>query len=63
MSKADEHGTQPKMTRKQYDKELRKLQTELCRLQEWVIRCGNGSSARWMSNPGPAGMITRTLGI
>jgi len=24
------------MTRKQYDKELRKLQTELCRLQEWV---------------------------
>ena len=26
----------PKMTRKQYDKELRKLQTELCRLQEWV---------------------------
>ncbi len=27
---------QPKMKRKQYEKELRKLQTELCRLQEWV---------------------------
>ena len=25
-----------KMKRKRYDKELRKLQTELCRLQEWV---------------------------
>jgi polyphosphate kinase len=28
--------TQPKMTRKEYEKELRKLQTEFCRLQEWV---------------------------
>ena len=36
MSETNEHDTQPKMTRKQYDKELRKLQTELCRLQEWV---------------------------
>ena len=26
----------PKMKRKQYEKELRKLQTELCHLQEWV---------------------------
>ena len=26
----------PKMKRKQYEQELRKLQTELCRLQEWV---------------------------
>jgi polyphosphate kinase len=34
--KADADATQPKMKRKQYDKELRKLQTELCRLQEWV---------------------------
>ena len=25
-----------KMKRKQYEKELRKLQTELCHLQEWV---------------------------
>ena len=36
MSETNEHDTQPKMTRKQYEKELRKLQTELCRLQEWV---------------------------
>jgi len=28
--------TRPKMKRKQYERELRKLQTELCRLQEWV---------------------------
>ena len=27
---------QSKLKRKQYEKELRKLQTELCRLQEWV---------------------------
>jgi polyphosphate kinase len=27
---------QSKLTRKRYDKELRKLQTELCHLQEWV---------------------------
>src|SRR5512141_1688720 len=26
----------PKLNRKQYEKELRKLQTELCHLQEWV---------------------------
>jgi polyphosphate kinase len=30
------HEPTSKMTRKQYEKELRKLQTELCRLQEWV---------------------------
>jgi len=28
------------MKRKQYEKELRKLQTELCRLQEWVVHSG-----------------------
>src|SRR5512134_1883631 len=28
--------TMPKMKRKAYEKELRKLQTQLCRLQEWV---------------------------
>jgi polyphosphate kinase 2 len=33
-SKVDD--TKPKMKRKQYEKELRKLQTELCHLQEWV---------------------------
>jgi polyphosphate kinase len=34
--KTNADATQPKMKRKQYEKELRKLQTELCRLQEWV---------------------------
>ncbi len=36
MSSADERETASTMKRKQYEKELRKLQTELCRLQEWV---------------------------
>ncbi len=36
MNPIDVDETKPKMTRKQYEKELRKLQTELCRLQEWV---------------------------
>jgi len=31
---------QPKMKRKEYEKELRKLQTELCRLQDWVVQEG-----------------------
>jgi polyphosphate kinase 2 len=30
----------PKMKRKQYEKKLRKLQTELCRLQDWVVHKG-----------------------
>src|SRR5258707_4863138 len=29
-----------KMKRKEYEKKLRKLQTELCRLQEWVVHKG-----------------------
>ncbi len=29
-------NAKPKMSRKEYDKELRKLQIELCKLQEWV---------------------------
>jgi polyphosphate kinase 2 len=28
------------MKRKEYEKELRKLQTELCRLQDWVVHAG-----------------------
>jgi polyphosphate kinase 2 len=32
--------TKTKMKRKKYEKELRKLQTELCRLQEWVVHKG-----------------------
>ena len=27
---------QPKLKRRQYEKELRRLQAELCRLQDWV---------------------------
>ena len=36
----DVDTTDAKMKRKQYEKELRKLQTELCRLQEWVKHKG-----------------------
>ncbi len=39
MSKHDE-SKPPKMKRKVYEKELRKLQTELCRLQDWVVHKG-----------------------
>jgi polyphosphate kinase 2 len=40
MSKQQPEVTQPKMKRKKYEKELRKLQTELCLLQEWVVHAG-----------------------
>jgi polyphosphate kinase 2 len=40
MSKPQREETGPKMKRKKYDKELRKLQTELCRLQQWVVHTG-----------------------
>jgi polyphosphate kinase 2 len=40
MSKQQAQETQPKMKRKKYEKELRKLQTELCRLQDWVVHTG-----------------------
>ncbi len=36
MSKSDETNGQPKLKGKEYEKELRKLQGELCKLQEWV---------------------------
>jgi polyphosphate kinase 2 len=36
MREIDVDETKAKMKRKQYEKEVRKLQTELCRLQEWV---------------------------
>jgi polyphosphate kinase 2 len=36
MKENDANAIEPKMKRKKYEKELRKLQTELCRLQEWV---------------------------
>jgi polyphosphate kinase 2 len=40
MSKNKNENTGQKMKRKEYDKQLRKLQTELCRLQEWVKHKG-----------------------
>jgi polyphosphate kinase 2 len=40
MSKNQPEDAKPRMKRKQYEKELRKLQAELCRLQDWVVRKG-----------------------
>lgn len=40
MSKNDTEGPPRRMKRKEYAKELRKLQTELCRLQDWVVHKG-----------------------
>src|SRR6201997_3379214 len=40
MSKNQREETRPRMKRKEYEKELGKLQTELCRLQEWVVHQG-----------------------
>src|SRR5262245_22829415 len=34
------NASQPRMKRKAYEKELRKLQVELCRLQDWVKQEG-----------------------
>jgi polyphosphate kinase 2 len=40
MSKKQPEESRPKMKRKEYEKELRKLQTELCKLQDWVVHAG-----------------------
>ena len=40
MSKHQTEEARPRMKAKKYEKELRKLQAELCRLQEWVVREG-----------------------
>ena len=40
MSTDHQETTQPRMKRKEYEKELRKLQTELCKLQDWVVHKG-----------------------
>ena len=40
MSKNQPEGATPRMKRKKYEKELRKLQTKLCLLQEWVVHAG-----------------------
>src|ERR1043166_4699706 len=40
MSRHDSTEAESKMKRKHYEKELRALQSELCRLQEWVMHKG-----------------------
>ena len=40
MTKRNDDDLPPKMKRKEYEQELRKLQTELCRLQDWVVHKG-----------------------
>jgi len=40
MSKKNLEETNPRMKRKEYEKELHKLQVELCRLQDWVVHAG-----------------------
>src|SRR3954447_22305706 len=40
MSKHQADEATPRMKRKKYEKELRKLQAELCKLQEWVVQEG-----------------------
>src|SRR5947199_8474244 len=41
MSKRHAEDDRPRMKRKKYEKELRKLQTELCLLQDWVKKEGS----------------------
>ena len=36
MAKKQNNDEKPKLKRKQYEKEMRRLQAELCQLQEWV---------------------------
>ena len=38
--KMDKVGVRPKLTRKEYEDELKRLQGELCQLQEWVKQKG-----------------------
>lgn len=40
MSKKNDREDRPKLKRKEYEEELLKLQTELCRLQDWVVQEG-----------------------
>jgi polyphosphate kinase 2 len=40
MSKKQRDESSTKMKRKEYEKELRKLQTKLCKLQDWVVHAG-----------------------
>src|SRR5262245_22346854 len=40
MSKKDSNGEAGPMKRKAYEKQLRRLQTELCTLQDWIVHKG-----------------------
>jgi polyphosphate kinase len=40
MSRREPEEVRDELKRKVYEKELRKLQTELCRLQDWVVHAG-----------------------
>src|SRR5262245_17931210 len=40
MAREQQNGNNGKLSRKSYEKRLRQLQTELCRLQDWVKHCG-----------------------
>jgi polyphosphate kinase 2 len=40
MSKDDEDSGESRMKRKKYERELKKLQIELCKLQQWVVHAG-----------------------
>ncbi len=40
MSRKEREEPPPRMKRKEYEKELQKLQVELCRLQQWVVHKG-----------------------
>jgi len=40
MAKNQEPGDRTKMKRKEYEKQLRRLQAQLCELQEWVKHKG-----------------------
>ncbi len=71
MPKNQREETEPGMKRKQYEEELRKLQMELCRLQERVVHPGacvivvlEGSLAgsRWIGKGWPPNRSAR-LGV
>jgi polyphosphate kinase len=40
MSKKQSKESKPRMKAKTYEKELRKLQTKLCKLQDWIVHAG-----------------------
>jgi len=62
MTAADKANSK-KMKGKAYDKQLRKLQVELCRLQDWVKAEGGGSPSysKGETRPGRAEPSRRSL--